>query len=168
MVFLHPNLTMFFIMVYVLIVYIIARLCPDLNEPAPQTGVISGGLTYNGAPVAGATVTLYNPDGTEAAVVTSDAEGKYALPAMAVGQYHLTAILKNPDGTWLQADQDVVIEEATLVVDLVLVSAVVLLNFKYVENNSNRNAGFSNHNINQSDIHSFPAFNSHLLFFRFP
>lgn len=43
-----------------------------LFVPTPPTGVISGGLTYNGAPVADATVTLYTADQTtEIAVVTS-------------------------------------------------------------------------------------------------
>ena len=106
----------------VLIVTLIRLLFPELFKPTPPTGVISGGLEYNGAPVVDATVTLYTADqSTEIAVVTSGADGSYTLPEEANGTYHVTAILQNADGTWLQADQDVVIDSPAVRVDLTLV-----------------------------------------------
>jgi hypothetical protein len=107
----------------VFIIVLLKMLCPELFKPTPPTGVISGGLTYNGAPVVDAAITLYEADQiTEIAVVTSDTNGKYVLPAEANGTYHITAILQNTDGTWLQADQDVVIDAPTVNVDLTLVN----------------------------------------------
>jgi hypothetical protein len=66
----------------IMVIVLMRLLFPELFMPEPPTGVIGGGLTYNGAPVADATVTLYSPDMvTEVAVVTSGADGKYVLPA---------------------------------------------------------------------------------------
>ena len=107
----------------VLIVVLLKMLYPELFKPTPPTGVISGGLEYNGAPVVDATVTLYTSDqSTEIAVVTSGTDGRYTLPEEANGTYHVTAILQNMDGTWLQADQDVVIDSPAVRVDLTLVN----------------------------------------------
>jgi len=97
-------------------------LFPELFKPAPATGVISGGLTTrDGARVDAATVTLYSADKlTEIAVVASDANGMYTLPEEAMGPYHITAIKKNADGSWLQADMDITINAIAMSADLTM------------------------------------------------
>ena len=97
-----PDELIFIVIMFIVLLVLLFRV---LTRPPPPTGLISGGLTdVSGAPVAGATVTLYAADKiTEIAIVTSDATGKYTLPAEPLGDYHITAILNNTDGTWLQA-----------------------------------------------------------------
>jgi len=101
------------------IILTIKVLFPELNKPAPC--VVSGGCTADGIAVAGATVSAYNTGGDEVSVVITDASGAYTLAPLTPGQYHVTAILRNPDGSWLQADQDVTVEGLTMVADLSLV-----------------------------------------------
>jgi hypothetical protein len=111
------------IIALIVIIILIKLLYPDLSVPVPPTGIISGGLTYNGAPVVDATVTLYSADlMTEIEVVTSGADGRFTLKAEANGQYHLTAILQNADGSWLQGDRDILIDSPTVNADLTLES----------------------------------------------
>jgi hypothetical protein len=114
-------------LVVVPIIILIRLLFPELFKPAPTTGVISGALTTaTDAPVADATVTLYNADATqEIAVITSGADGKYSLPAEAMGPYHITAVLQNPDGTWLQADKDIELNTLAMSVDLAMERTIV-------------------------------------------
>jgi hypothetical protein len=109
----------------IIFIFILIRLLwfRELNKPSPPVGVISGTTKdVTGTIVPGVTVTLYAADQiTEIAVTTSDATGKYVLPAEAMGAYHITGYLANADGTWLQADQDVTLATPTLTVDLSLV-----------------------------------------------
>jgi hypothetical protein len=106
----------------VFIVLVLMRLLfPELFRPAPASGVVSGSLSYSNAPVAGATVTLYTPDmQTEVAIATADSNGAYTLPEVAAGNYHVTAVLRNADGTWLQADKDITVDAPTVTVDLTM------------------------------------------------
>jgi hypothetical protein len=105
----------------VLVLILIRLLFPELFRPQPASGVVSGGLTYNGTPVPNATVTLYTPDKlTEVAIATSGQDGKYTLPEVAAGNYHETAVLKNADGTWFQADKDITVDAPTITVDLIM------------------------------------------------
>ena len=116
------------IIIPVIAVLILLRLLyPELFKPEPPTGVISGILTQvSGSAVAGATVTLYTPDLlTEIAIVTSGADGAYELPAEAMGEYHITAIFKNTDGTWLQADREITLDSTAMVVDLIMESTTI-------------------------------------------
>ena len=109
------------------VLVLLRMLFPELFRPAPASGVISGGMSYSDAPVANATVTLYTPDKlTEVAIATSGADGKYTLAEVAAGNYHITAILRNADGTWLQADKDVVIDAPTVTVDLIMERTTIL------------------------------------------
>jgi hypothetical protein len=110
------------ILLYIISVITLLRLLfPELFKPIPPNGVVSGGLQYNNAPVADATVTLYQADKiTEVAVATSGADGKYTLPAEPFGSYHVTALLLNADATWLQGDQDIVIDGPVVSTDLTM------------------------------------------------
>jgi hypothetical protein len=112
------------ILLYIIsVITLLKMLYPELFKPVVPTGVVSGGLQYNNAPVADATVTLYQTDKiTEVAVATSAADGTYTLPAEPFGNYHVTCILLNADSTWLQGDQDITIDGSTLTTDLTLVN----------------------------------------------
>ena len=116
------------ILLSVLMVTVLMKmLFPGLFRPIPPTGIISGKLTYASAPVANAHVTLYTPDKlNEVAVATSDVNGNFSLPEEANGPYHVTAILMNPDGTWIQADKDITIDAPTVTVDLTLERTTIL------------------------------------------
>jgi hypothetical protein len=106
------------IMILVLIIFIFRRRNPDLVKP---TGVISGTCTGPSGVVAGATVTLTDTNKNVVASVVSGADGSYVLPPVTLGNYHVSAVLANTDGTHLQGDADVVLSSATQTVDLAMV-----------------------------------------------
>jgi hypothetical protein len=106
------------IMIIVLIIFMFRRRNPELVKP---TGVISGTCTGpDGKVVAGAKVTLTDANSNVVASVDSGADGSYALPPVTLGNYHISAVLANPDGTHLQGDADVVLSSATQTVDLAM------------------------------------------------
>jgi hypothetical protein len=103
----------------------------EMVKPAPQTGVVKGKLLYGDpALLEGVLVTLIQ-DGITVASALTAADGSFALDAMAVGTYLLTAHKDLPEG-WLEGSQDIVLATPELVIpDLTLVrpefqSAVLL------------------------------------------
>ncbi len=67
---------------------------PGMRMPAQDVGLIAGTVTKaSGGPVAGATVAAINPtNGTQLSASTDD-EGRYSLPSLAVGTYDVTVQL---------------------------------------------------------------------------
>lgn len=117
------TLYLYIIMVSILIIFLFRRRNADLIQP---TGTISGTCTGpNNAPVPGATVTLTDANKNVVATVTSGTDGSYTLPPVTLGNYHVSAVLSNPDGTHLQGDADVILNSSAQTVDLAMQSFFV-------------------------------------------
>jgi hypothetical protein len=110
--------TVLFIVASIIVIYSM-RKDPELVKPAPQTGTITGKLTYGGQPISSAEVKLVQ-DGTTTATVTSDANGAYKLPAMAIGEYDVIAHLSNEDGSWYEGSEHIILSAPDMVVDLTM------------------------------------------------
>lgn len=118
------------IMLFILIIFIMRRRNPDLVQP---TGVISGTCTGpSNAAVAGATVTLSDSNKNVVATATSATDGSYTLPAVTLGNYHISAVLSNPDGTHLQGDVDVVLDTAAKTEDIPMACFFVKSGFNFL------------------------------------
>ena len=60
-----------------------------INEKLAPGGTISGTVTRDGAPIQGVCVGAHTPDGNQANVIQTDANGDYTLPGLADGTYRV-------------------------------------------------------------------------------
>jgi len=73
--------------------------CSRVPHDRPETAPVSGLVTYQGQPLAGAEVRFYPPRAPRFAIATTDAEGRYTLSTFEPGDgavlgEHLVAVLK--------------------------------------------------------------------------
>lgn len=98
--------------------FVFAAGCSGDAADVPKTVAVSGTVSYNGNPVAGATVTFMGEGAPRAAIGTTDAEGKFQLSTFgdkdgAVVGAHVITVSKIEDAATTPAGDDPALDDPT-------------------------------------------------------